>query len=59
MLEARWDQSALLLHHKIHCGTVTIDKDKYLTPAYSLKATGAGHLIVFNIVDTYRHTVMP
>ena len=28
-LEALRDQSSLLLFHKIHCGTVSIDKDKY------------------------------
>ena len=28
--------SSLLLFHKIHCGAVSIDKDKYLTPAHSL-----------------------
>ena len=31
--EARRDQSSLLLFHKIHCGAVSIDKDKDLTPA--------------------------
>ena len=31
------DQSSLLLFHKIHCGAVSIEKDKYITPAYSLK----------------------
>ena len=30
-LEARRDQSSLLFFHKIHCGTMSIDKDKYLT----------------------------
>ena len=25
--------------HKIHCGGVSIEKDKYLTPAHSLKST--------------------
>ena len=31
-LEARTDRSSLLLFHKIHCGAVSIEKDKYLTP---------------------------
>ena len=31
ILEARRDQSSLLFFHKIHCGTLSIDKDKYLT----------------------------
>ena len=28
-LEAQRDQSSLLLCHKIHCGAVSIEKDKY------------------------------
>ena len=31
-LEARKDRPSLLLFHKIHCGAVSIVKDKYLTP---------------------------
>ena len=31
--------SSLLLFHKIHCGSVSIEKDKYMTPAHSLKTT--------------------
>ena len=38
-LEDRWDRSSLLLFHKIHCGAVSIEKGKYLTPAHSLKST--------------------
>ena len=34
-LEARRDQSSLLPFHKIHCGAVSIEKDKYMTPAHS------------------------
>ena len=30
-LEARRDQSSLLFFYKIHCGTMSFDKDKYLT----------------------------
>ena len=52
-LEARRDQSSLFLFHKIHCGAVSIEKDKYMTPAHSLTAH-----IVPNTADT-RHTVMP
>ena len=40
-LEARRDRSSLLLFHKIHSGAVSIEKNKYLTPAYSLKTTRA------------------
>ena len=32
-LEARRDQSSLLLFNKIHCGAVSIEKDKYMTLA--------------------------
>ena len=42
-LEARRDRSSLLLFHKIHSGAVSIEKDKYLTPAHSLKSTRASH----------------
>ena len=42
-LQARRDQSSLLLFHKIHCGAVSIEKDKYMTPAYSLKTTRSSH----------------
>ena len=38
-LEARRDRSSLLLLHKIHCGNMSIEKDKYLTPAHSFKST--------------------
>ena len=42
-LEARRDRSSLLLFHKIHSGAVSIEKDKYLTTAHSLKSTRASH----------------
>ena len=42
-LEARRDQSSLLHFHKIQCGTVSIEKDKYMTPAHSLKTTRSSH----------------
>ena len=37
------DQFSLLLFHKIHCGAVSIEKDKYMTPAHSLKTTRSSH----------------
>ena len=37
-LEASRDRSSLLLSHKIHSGAASIEKDKYLTPARSLKS---------------------
>ena len=42
-LEPWRDQSSLLLFHKIHCGAVSIEKDKYITPAHSLKTTRSSH----------------
>ena len=42
-LEARMDQSSLLPFHKIYCGAVSIEKDKYMTPAHSLKTTRSSH----------------
>ena len=55
-LEAQRDQSSLLLFHKIHCGAVSIEKDKYMTLLTVWKLPG--HHIVLNTADT-RHTVMP
>ena len=55
-LEAHRDQSSLLLFHKINCGAVCIEKDKYMTPAHSSNLPG--HHIVPNFVDP-RHTVIP
>ena len=42
-LENRRDRSSLLLFYKIHSGAVSIEKDKYLTPAHSLKSTRSSH----------------
>ena len=42
-LVAWMDQSSLLLFHKIHCGAVSIEKDKYMIPAHSLKTTRSSH----------------
>ena len=42
-LEARRDQSSLLFFHKIHCGIMSIDKDKYLTPSQRTRSTRASH----------------
>ena len=42
-LEARRDRSSLLLFLKIHCGAMSIEKDKYLTPAHCLKSTRSLH----------------
>ena len=42
-LEARRDQSSLLFFHKIHCETMSIDKDKYLTPSQNTGSTRSSH----------------
>ena len=52
-LEAQRDQSSLLLFHKIHCGAVSIEKDKYLTPAHSLKTTRSSHSAQYRRHQTY------
>ena len=46
------DWSSALLFHKIHCGAMSIDKDKYLTLLTVPELPG--HHIKPNIVDT-RH----
>ena len=51
-LEARRDQS-LILFHKIHCGAVYIEKDKYMTPAHSLKTTRSSHSAKYRRNQTY------
>ena len=52
-LEARRDQSSLLLFHKIHCGAVSIEKDKYMTSAHSLKTTSPSHSAKYRRQQTY------
>ena len=52
-LEACRDWSSLLLFHKIHSGAVSIEKDKYLTPAHSLKSTRASHSAQYCRYQTY------
>ena len=52
-LETRRDRSSLLLFHKIHSGAVSIEKDKYLTPAHSLKSTRSSHSAQYCRYQTY------
>ena len=52
-LEARRDQSSLFLFHKIHCGAVVIEKDKYMTPAHRLKTTRSSHSAQYRRHQTY------
>ena len=42
-LETRREQSTLTFFYKIHSGTVSLDKDRYLTPAPNLRRTRASH----------------
>ena len=42
-LEASRNRSSLLLFHKMHSGAVYREKDKYLTPAHSLRSTRTSH----------------
>ena len=52
-LEARRDQSSLLFFHKIHCGAMSIDKDKYLTPSQSTRSTRSSHNSQYCRPQTY------
>ena len=52
-LEARRDRSSLLLFHKIHSGAASIEKDKHLPPAHSLKSTRASHSAQYYRYQTY------
>ena len=42
-LETHREQSPLTFFYKIHSGTVSLDKDKYLIPAPNLRRTRALH----------------
>ena len=42
-LEFRRERSSLTFFYKIHSGTVSLDKDKYLTPAPNLRCSRASH----------------
>ena len=52
-LEARKDQSSLLFFHKIHCGIMSIDKDKNLTPSQSTRSTRSSHNSQYCRPQTY------
>ena len=53
LLEARRDQPSLLFFHKIHCGIMSIDKDKYLTPSQSTRSTRSSHNSQYCRPQTY------
>ena len=48
-LEARMEQSSLTFFYKIHSGTVSLDKDKYLAPAPHLQRPR--HLMTYSTLD--------
>ena len=52
-LEAWRDQSSLPFFHKIHCGTMSIDKDKYLTLSQSTRSTRSSHNSQYCTPQTY------
>ena len=52
-LEALRDQSSLLFIQKIHCGIMSIDKDKYLNPSQSTRSTRLSHNSQYCRPQTY------
>ena len=62
-LEARREQSSLTFFYKIHSGTVSLDKDKYLTPAPNLQRTRASHDLqytrYFAYSDAFKNSFFP
>ena len=52
-LEARREHSSLTFFYKIHSGTVSLDKDKYLTPAPNLQRTRASHDLQYSRYFAY------
>ena len=46
-LQSRRERSSLTFFYKIHSGTMSLDKDKYLTPAPNLRRTWASHELHF------------
>ena len=52
-LEARREQSSLTFFYKIHSGTVSLDKDKYLTRAPNLQRTRASHDLQYTRYNAY------
>ena len=47
------DQSSLLFFHKIHCGIMFIDTDKYLTPSQRTRSTRSSHNSQYFRPQTY------
>ena len=53
LLRPRGSSPPYFLLHKIHCGAVSIEKDKYMTPAHSLKSTRSSHSAQYRRQQTY------
>ena len=47
------DQSSLLLFHKVHCGTMSIDNDTYLIPSHRSRFTRPSHNSQYCRPQTY------
>ena len=62
-LEDRRLKSSLTFFYKIHSGTVSLDKDKYLTPAPRLRYTRASHdpqyIRYFSYSDALKNSFFP
>ena len=57
-LVARRDQSSLLFFHKIHCGIMSIDRDKYLTLSQRTRSTRTSHNSQYCRPQTYSDATM-
>ena len=59
-LETRREQSSLTFFYKIHSGTVSLDKDKYLTSAPNLRRTRASQYTrYFAYSDALKNSFFP
>ena len=56
-LEGRRVKSFLTVFYKIHSGTVSFDKDRYLTPAPNLRSTRASHYSQYTRYMAYSDAV--
>ena len=58
-LDARRGHSSFLFFHKIPCGIMSIDKDKYLTPSQRTRSTRASHNSQYCRPQTYSDVLNP
>ena len=56
-LKDRREQSSLAFFYKIHSGTLSLDKDKYLTPAPNIRSTRASHEFQYTRYLAYREAL--